>query len=126
MRLAVVHQPLGGIHIPVKEGSIAIWSYEVARRLAQWSDVTVYALKGPDQEKVEVREGVHYRRVAADLDGQVTDLLDRHPRAKRVPPFRKAKRPFFASRFAHCEYSLKVAADLRRQRCDFAHIQNFS
>lgn len=126
MRIAVVHQPLGGIHIPVREGSIAIWTYEVARRLARCSDVTVYALRGPGQKEVEVRQGVRYRRVTATLDNHVLDLLERHPRLKRFPGFRKAERPFFASGLAHWEYGLKVAADVRRQRCDYVHVQNFS
>ena len=43
MRIAFVHQPTGPIWTPGTSGSVGIWLYEVARRLARSCDMVVYA-----------------------------------------------------------------------------------
>jgi len=68
---------------------------------------------------------VQYRRISTEFDDPLMGVLETHPRLQRLPGFRNPKRPYFASRLAYLEYSLKVAADLRRQHCDLIHIQNF-
>ena len=126
MKVAFVHQPLGTLSPPVKHGSIGIWTYEVARRLAPSCNVIVYARRGPEQAEIKADGGVEYRRISSGLDDRALKLLGRHPRLQRLPGLRNPKRPFFASRFAHLEYGLRVATDLRAQQCDLVHIHNFS
>jgi spore coat protein SA len=126
LKVAFVHQPLGTLSVPVQEGSIAIWIYEVARRLAKSNDVVVYARKGRHQKELEIREGVTYRRISTELDNRLFRFLEDHPSLTRLPGVRNPKLPFFARNLAHLEYGLKVAWDLGLQRCDVVHIKNFS
>ena len=121
MKVAFVNQPTDAAKLPVQSGSIAIWTYQVARRLAKSCDVIVYARRSPEQEKVEYDEGVEYRRVSVDSDKILRGIL------KVVSKFNdEVKRPSFTSIWYHLGYGLKVANDLRSQQCDLVHIQGFS
>jgi glycosyltransferase involved in cell wall biosynthesis len=126
MKLAFIHQPLGILPVPATKGSIEVLNYELARRLAGSSQVIVYSRKGQGQHVSETYEGVHYERVTTHFDDKLLDTFEHHPKMKRLPGFRDPKRPLFASSVAHLEYSLKVARDVRQQRCDWVHIHNFS
>jgi glycosyltransferase involved in cell wall biosynthesis len=118
MKVAVVNQPWNWFP-PLQGGSIAIWIYEVARRLACSCDVVVYARKGQSQKSSEFLEGFQCRRVPVRTDDLVVQLLERSSR------FYERGRPFFTSRLYYLGYMLRVAKDLRRQRCDIVHLQNF-
>ncbi len=120
MKIAFVHQPIDAAILPVESGSIAIWTDEVARRLAQSCEVIVYARKSPSQQKVEWDEGVQYRRVSVSTDRILRGLLKLFSRVDNV------KRPSFASIWYHLGYALKVAKDLRVEKCDLVHIHQFS
>ena len=126
LKVAFVHQPLGTLSVPVQEGSIAIWVYEVARCLARSNEVVVYARRAPGQKEGETREGVIYRRISTDLDDRLLRFLEDHPRLTRLPRLRNPKLPFFASSLAHLEYGLRVGWDIGLERCDLVHIMNFS
>jgi glycosyltransferase involved in cell wall biosynthesis len=126
MRIAIVQQPISILPVPAQSGSLEIWTYEVARRLAKSCDVTVYSRKAGDQSGFEVAESVCYRRVTTGIDDRFLGAFERHPKLKRLPGFRNPERPLFASCLAYLEYSLKVARDLRRRRCEVIHILNFS
>ena len=121
MKIALVHQPIGTISPSALGGSIDIWIYEVARRLARSYDVIVYAKKGRNQKKVEYNQGVHYRRISAPADELFAYLS--------IPADRllaHAKRPLFAFKLYYLTYAFKVAEELRAQKCDIVHLQNFS
>lgn len=120
MKIAFVNQPIDAAILPVESGSIAIWTYEVARRLAHSCEVIVYARKSPSQQKVEWDEGVQYRRVSVSTDRILRGLLKLFSRVDHV------KRPSFASIWYHLGYALKVANDLRVEQCDIVHIHQFS
>jgi glycosyltransferase involved in cell wall biosynthesis len=130
MRLAFIHQPLGFLPIPATKstssGSIEVLSYELARRVAGRCEVIVYSRKGPGQSVSETLEGVRYERVTTRFDDKLLNAFEHRPKLKRLPGFRNPKRPLFGSVMAHFEYGLKVARDIRRQHCDWAHIHNFS
>src|SRR5690242_4080342 len=101
MNLAVVHQPLGSLSVPVKEGSIGICTYEIARRLAPSNKVTVFSRKGPGLETHAIFEGIQWRRIPTPVDDRVLQAAGDHPRLKRVSGFGRPKRPFFASSLAY-------------------------
>jgi len=135
VKVALVGQPLGTISLLDQNGSIEIWIYEVARRLAQSCDVIVYAKKGLFQKKVECDQDVQYRRISTVVDEWFTgisaalDKLGRFPtfrNMKRTLFFRNAKRPLFASSLYYLTYILQVAKQLRVEKCDIVHLHNFS
>lgn len=120
MKIAFVNQPWNRVTLPVRSGSVAIWTYEVARRLAKSHEIIVYAKRDPDQEKVEWDDGVQYRRVSVSQDVVLQRLVARMP----VPFLRKPLRFDDASYFLG--YILRIALDLRQQNCDVVHLHNFS
>jgi len=125
MKTALVHQPIETISLPAQVGSIEIWTNEVARRLARYCDVIIYAKKGRHQKEFEYHHGVQYRRIsAAATEEKFVYMLSAAD--KRLLRFFKFKRPLFASNLYYFMYALRVAKDLRSEKCDIAHIQNFS
>jgi len=133
MKIALVHH--GTISPSFLGGSIDIWIYEVARRLAKSCDVIVYAKKGCHQKKDEYDQGVHYRRISTAADewlnhiSTAVDKLGRFPSfhdVRRALFFRNVRRPLFASSLYYLTYVLQVAKDLREEKCDIVHLHNFS
>jgi glycosyltransferase involved in cell wall biosynthesis len=136
-----VNQPFGTIPLPWigEGGSIDIWTYEVARRLARSCDVIVYTRRDGRQREVEYDQNVRYRRISTALDEwypwlsyalkslekfSVTSALSRT--VNHLFFFRNAKHPFFASTLYYLYYALQVAKDLRKEKCDIVHLFNFS
>lgn len=126
MKLAFVHQPVTTLDVPALTGSLELWVFEIARRLARSHEVVVYSKRAPHQTEAEVYENVRYRRISTAYDDRLLGAFERYPKLHRLPGLRKPKRPLFASRIAFLEYSVKVARDLAKQRCDVIHISNFS
>lgn len=123
MKVAFISQPWNHCP-PIKTGSMSVWTYEVARRLAKTCDVIVYANSNRFQKRKEYYEGVFYRRVSASLD----NFLIRHLKRLPIPAsiFHNPRRPFFSSGLYYLGYIVKIANDLKKQRCDIIHIQNLS
>jgi glycosyltransferase involved in cell wall biosynthesis len=119
MKIALVHQPTGPIWTPGTSGSVSIWLYEVARRLARSCNVVVYARRGMSQPVSERYEGVEYRRISVAADEALLALLG--PLAR----FRSPRRPLFASTVAYLKYIVTIAANLRRQGCDVIHVHGY-
>jgi glycosyltransferase involved in cell wall biosynthesis len=135
VKIAFVHQPIGTISSSDPRGAIELWIYEVARRLARSSEVIVYAKKGRHQKKFEYNQGVRYRRISTAVDEWFTFIsaalnklrkLPLFQKIKAVVFFRNVKRPLFASKLFYLTYVLQVARDLKREKCDIVHLQNFS
>jgi glycosyltransferase involved in cell wall biosynthesis len=120
MKIAFVNQPWNRVALPVRAGSVAIWTYEVARRLAKTHEVVVYAKRDPDQSKVEWHEGVQYRRVSVSQDAVLQKLVT----MMRIQFLRKPLRYGDSSYFLG--YIARVTADLRKAGCDVVHLHNFS
>jgi len=120
MRIAFVSQPWNTVAPPVQTGAIAIWTYEVARRLAQSHDVTVLSRMSSTGQNTERDDGVEYRPVPSGGDAWLATAL------KRPWRFLDAKRPLFASGFYYPSYIRHVARHLRRAPCDIVHIHNLS
>ncbi len=118
MKIAFVNQPWN--ECPAKSGSVAVVTYQIARRLARQCDVVVYARADALQPKQEYQEGIHYRRFSINFDRRLLRFYYKYPSL-----FIKRK-PLFASKLFYSGYILKVATDLKRQGCDIVHVQNFS
>ena len=123
MKIALFHQPIETISVTDRYGSVDIATYEIARHLARHCEVIVYAKRGRDQKECEWHEGVQYRRMSATIDDKFDDLSRRVDR--RLPRFFH-RRPLFASNLYYLFYGLRVVTDLRSQKCDVVHVQNFS
>lgn len=121
MKIAFISQPWNNVIPPVGAGSIAIWNYQVANRLAKKHMVTIYARRIRGQVRHEKRQGVLYRRVwiAPDLWGN--KLFKR-----LIPKFEK--KPFFGSILYYFFYILRVALDMRFSPSppDIVHVNNLS
>ena len=119
MNIAFVSQPWNRVRPPVESGSIAIWTYQVARRLAPEHDVAVYARgRGRLAGAERMHEGVAYRYTPTLLD---RSLEKAHG---TLYPKLRPGRPRFASLGYHLGYALAIALDLRRRRPDVVHVHN--
>lgn len=119
MKIAFVLLPEGCMSFPPR-GSLAIWIYEVATRLARASHVTVFANQARNQDRCEVRDGVEVRRIHMRGDGFFVRILDRFSR------FRRARQPLFASFLYHPGSVYKALREMGREHWDMVHILNFS
>jgi glycosyltransferase involved in cell wall biosynthesis len=116
LRLAIVSQPFDGV-LPPHQNSLGIWTYEVARRLAERHDVTVYLQANEALDVAQDFDGVHYKPISLRMD---------HALQRRFPaPGDNPRLPAYARRRQWIGYALQVAWDLRRRQCDVAHVLNF-
>lgn len=120
MKIAFVNQPWNNMALPVQSGSIAIWTYEVAKRLPKSIEVVVYGKRGRGQKKTEFHEGVQYRRISIGMDQRMIRILG------RLVGNGNPRNPFFGSPYFYLEYIVLVALDLKRQGCDLVHVHNMS
>jgi spore coat protein SA len=123
LRVAIIHQPWSCIEPPVTSAdSIALWTDEVARRLAQACDVTCYSRAFGNAPAVQTVNGIEYRRMSVSADRwirAVNEKLDEWG-------FRRKERPFYASKRCYRQFITGVLDDLKRFQPDIVHVQNFS
>jgi glycosyltransferase involved in cell wall biosynthesis len=119
MKIAFVNQPWDSVTPPVQAGSVSICTYEIARRLVKNCDVIIYARKNPGQKAVEFYEKVEYRRVSVATVRFFNGI-------SKLWSKLFLKSSYFASIFYGFSYAVRVAIDLRQQKCDVVHIPNFS
>jgi glycosyltransferase involved in cell wall biosynthesis len=122
LKVAIVNQPWNHAP-PARGGSIAIWTWEVARRLATHpliDELYVYARRNPDQPEYEEIDGVRCVRYPVGNDLR---LLKVH---REISRHSDRFGPSFRSDWFYRLYMKEVAADLRRRGVDVVHIHNFS
>jgi glycosyltransferase involved in cell wall biosynthesis len=121
MRIALVNQPWSVSPPDNSADSIALVTYQLARRVAHDAQVRCYGRILADRPRSEVIDGVEYRRVSAKFDKLLKGfrLLDQW---QLMPP----RRPFHQSPFYHIAYALAVARDLQKSPCDIVHVHNFA
>jgi glycosyltransferase involved in cell wall biosynthesis len=120
MRIAFVNQPFDGV-LPPHQNSIGHWTYEVARRLATAHEVMVYSGSRFDtNESKESDNAVRYIYISRWLDALLHKALQPFSRLHDI------RHPLFASFLYYFGYILQVAWNLKIQRCDVAHVFNFS
>ncbi len=118
LKVAFIGQPFVMTRYPTPADSIGILTYEIARRLAITSDVTVYTAGETRQESVH--EGVQYKYIPVKLDRSVLKRLE------QIPGFYNSARPSFAFSLYYAAYALQIARDLKKHPCDVVHIHNLS
>ena len=125
MKIAIIQQPIGHMSTKNQDGSIEIWIYEMARRMAKYHDVVVYAKRNQSGKAFELNEGVKYRRIKTNiLDKWFARTLGSMDKLFRSV-FLKSKRPLFISRLYYFIYALRVAKYLKSEKCDVVHLHNF-
>jgi glycosyltransferase involved in cell wall biosynthesis len=123
LRVAIIHQPWSSIDPPVTSAdSIALWTDEVARRLAQVCDVTCYCRLFGNQPPVQSVNGIEYRRMSVAIDRWVKAGMEKLDELG----LRRKERPFYSSRRCYRQFIVGVLRDLKRLQPDIVHIQNFS
>lgn len=120
MKIAFVSQPWNRLVPPVREGSVAIWTYEVARRLAPHYDVMIYSRGGRSDPNSMLSNRVQFRYFWLGPDVRVERLLDRASQARGSHVLGIARWYYYLG------YAVRVALDLRRRNCDVVHVHNFS
>jgi len=117
MKIAFISQPWNNVDPPLLSNSIALWTYEVATRLAKQYDVIVYAKRNSRRASF-IYENVHYRYISTGIERRIRGLMSHLPNISKTPPY--------SSTTFHLGYILKIARDIRRTACDIVHIHNFS
>lgn len=114
MKVAIVSQPWAAV-LPPSE-STAIWTNEVARRLAPRDEVLVLSRSGGPLD----RDGVRYCPVPAEADWRELRLMEA---AARLRPRR---RPVFSSNMYHRRYFGGSARLAVSAEADVVHMINFA
>jgi glycosyltransferase involved in cell wall biosynthesis len=115
MKIAIVNQPQDPIVAGQEQrGSVAIVNWELAKRLAERHEVTVYAPRAPGQARSERWKNIEIRRVpfVAKLFHKAMQLL-----AGRLG----TQPPYINSPLYYREYFLQVARELRAHPVDVLH-----
>jgi glycosyltransferase involved in cell wall biosynthesis len=115
MKIALVNQPQDPIVAGEEQrGSVAIVNWELAKRLAERHEVTVYAPRGPGQTRSERWKNIEIRRVpfVAKRFHKAMQLL-----AGRVG----THPPYINSPLYYREYFMQVARELRSHPVEVLH-----
>ena len=116
MKIAILNQPQDPLVADEEQrGSVAIVNWELARRLAERHEVTVYAPGTRGQARAQHWRGIDIRRTgfsAKHLHKAVQLLAGRF----------KGRHPYAFSPLYHREYYVQVAHDLRRHPTDVVHV----
>lgn len=116
MRIAIVSQPLDG-RLPPPSNSIAIWTYEVAQRLATRDSVTVFSSAGRVPRRFD-HKGVTFRQLPILADARIREFHGHRPNQR--------KHPFYTSQWYSPCYALQAATSIAAGKYDIVHIHNFT
>jgi glycosyltransferase involved in cell wall biosynthesis len=123
LRVAIIHQPWSVIDPPVTSAdSIALWTDQVAQRLAQVCDVTCYCRLFENQPAAQSVNGIEYRRFSVSIDRWIRGGFEKLDELG----LRRKERPFYASALCYRQFISGVIQDVKRLNPDIVHIQNFS
>ena len=120
MKIAVVGQPLDLIVPPVQCGSIAIGTYEVARRLAESCEVIVFSPCEWARQRQVRSDSVRYVYKWTGIDIRIMKML------KLALRLWQSSFPSYASALYFPWYCARVAIDIRREKADVVHVHNDS
>jgi len=117
MRIAFISQPYNNVDPPLLSNSVALWTYEVATRLARQYDVVIYARRNSMRGRF-VYENVDYRYISTGIERRIRGLMSHLPKLSCISSC--------CSSTFYLKYILKIAGDIRRNAYDIVHIHNFS
>jgi glycosyltransferase involved in cell wall biosynthesis len=120
-RIAIVCQPWDNV-APQSRGSLAIISYQLARRLAGHSYVIIYGQRGPGQKQSEMDgASIEFKRlkVLQIPQGLIEILLG------IMACYLKKRINYLFSYLYHPFYALRVAFNIRVSKCDTVLVHNF-
>jgi len=125
MKIAFVQQPISTLSLKNIDSSIAIWIYEIARRMAKYHEVAVFARKNKSDKEFELHEGVRYKRIKTNNADQFVASSFRRLERLFNSVFITLKRPLFSSPLYYFNYYLRVAKYLQYEKYDVVHLHNF-
>lgn len=117
MKVAYIFQPPWDAHVHV---GLGIWNYHVTRRLARDCNIIVYSAAVPGHSNIEYLEGVEYRHISLRFNQRALRYLSALRKRSLLGS------PIFAYSAYYLAFAIRVANDLRRQRCDIVHIHTLS
>jgi len=117
-----VSQPYDSV-IPPRQSSIGLVTYELAKRIARSCDVVVYLKKDASGKSAELREGVKFKFFRIKADELFQTLIRKVFGNKGLS--KDPRKPLFASRLYFWWYILRVAMDVKREKCDIVHVHNY-
>ena len=120
MKLGFLTQVFDNPRPPDPQGSIGIWTWETARRLARSREVIVVGPRLQGGPTVEKLEGVNFRRFPLTAD-HLRSAMRRF--TGFAPP---AEVPEFASDSYYPVYAGRAANAFQREGCSVVHVHNFS
>jgi glycosyltransferase involved in cell wall biosynthesis len=115
LKIAIINQPHDFIAAAEEQrGSVSIVNWELARRLSERHDVTIYAPRASGQPAVERFGNICIRRV---------DFVARyfHKAFQLVAGRLQGRRPYAHTRLYYRKYYLEIAAALRQHPVDIVH-----
>lgn len=121
MKIGFLSQPFDHSGPPDPGGSIGIWTWETARRLARSCEVTVFGPRIKGGPALENWEKVKFCRSALTVD-QWRDSLMKRLRAFAAP----SEEPEFAATSYYPVYVKRAANAFLREACDVVHVHQFS
>lgn len=122
MKIAFVNQPFDRI-LPPLQNSLGICTYGAARALAKFADVVVYGNRDLHEDVPAdfVDNDVRYHFVPSYAHEQILFATHRKLNLSGIPIQRA-----ITAAWSYPSFVRKIARDLRKERCDIIHIQNFS
>lgn len=118
LKIGFLNQPFDYAGPPDPGGSVGIWSWEVARRLAREHQVISAGPRGKLAPVRELCEGVTFHRFPLTLDHLFSRLRNTIGLATSMPEF--------ASSAYYPVYAYRGARALASEQCEIVHIQQFS
>ena len=120
-KIAIVCQPWDNV-APQSGSSIVIIAYQLARRLASNSYVTIYGRRGPGQKQSEIDGNtIEFKRlrILQIPQGFIEMSLG------IIACYIKKRNNYMFSYFYHPFYALRVALSIRASKCDTVIVHNF-
>ena len=119
MKIAFLHQPWNRIEAGKPQGSVPIWTSQVAQQLSRHHEVYIYSRRFRESSRNETVGGLRYMRVSAPLDPWITRFV--LPVTKLSEP----RCPLMSSPLYFRQYYSRAAQDMARQGIDVVHVHSF-
>jgi len=120
MRIAFINQPLSAFKVP-PNSSVAIWQWEVAKRLVPEHDVLIVGRREKRQPADQYLAGVRIQRLTVAKDWRGLRRL-----ARWVEKKINAQKQAYALSYYHLDYIVQAAWAARQWGAEVIQLQNFA